>query len=354
MNRFVILASATLATLASMISSNAALAQSAASRGSVWYNGTEAPLRYHTNTANRINSVERIGVGQYKVSFTNLGSSGGNVQVSAYGGNHRCNVVDWNNIGGTLLANVACVSPNGQPIDGMFTAMFEKASPSQYFPKAYVWANQESATGSYTPDLSYQFNSRGLTNTIQRVGVGSYDVRLAGMNQLGGNVLVSSYGNQAKHCKVNYWNVSGNDTVARVNCFNAAGQVIDSKFSLNYQKGDSLSNDVYSDLYAWSSSTGSISPVYAHNGSYGSGVLTGSNPSIGNYVVTLPANLSGYKTTAFVTAYGGDAAHCNISSWNTNASANTSQANISCFNPQGQAVNSAFTFRMITNAVVPQ
>src|SRR5262245_42166976 len=57
----------------------------------------------------------------------------------------------------------------------------------------YVWANQPSSA-SYTPSLTYQFNSAGGTNTITRSGVGQYTVHFPGLSTLGGHVQVTAYG----------------------------------------------------------------------------------------------------------------------------------------------------------------
>jgi hypothetical protein len=351
MNRFALVASAALTLLVQ----SASLAQTApVGRGALWSDGTSAPSGYQFNTTGAINSVEKTATGRYTLRFPGLGTSGGNVQVTAYRGNHHCKVVNWFSSGATQIVNVACFSPAGTPIDGMFTAMVENYSAPnstlyQSYKKAYVWADQPN-TASYSPAPGYSYNSANSINSIQRIGIGTYDVQLGRMNEVGGNVQVTAYGDNSDYCKVQNWSTANGVTTARVRCFNALGQSADSRFSLNYQMRNTLMGQEYSDFYSWNS--GAPSPTYEHNGAF-AGFQSLANPSVGNYVVTLPAKMSGYKTSALITGYGSSGERCNINFWNTASSATTSQVHVSCTNVQGQPVNSAFSLRFLSNAIVP-
>jgi hypothetical protein len=351
MKRFALVASAALTLLMQSVS----LAQSTpVGRGAVWSDGTGAPITYQFNTSGGTNTITKTATGRYTVRFPGLGTSGGNVQVTAYRGNHHCKVVNWYSSGTDQIVNVACFSPNGAAIDGLFTAMFENypapnSSLYQSYKKAYVWADQPN-TASYNPSAGYQYNSANSINSIQRIGTGTYDVQLGRMNELGGNVQVTAYGDNSDHCKVQHWNTASGVTTARVRCFNTFGQAADSRFSLNYQMRNTLMGNEYSDFYSWNA--GAPSPTYEHNGGFG-GAQSLANPSVGNYTVTLPAKMSGYKTSALITGYGASSDRCNINYWNTASSATTSQVHVSCVNAQGQPVNSAFSLRFLSNAVVP-
>ena len=58
---------------------------------------------------------------------------------------------------------------------------------------------------SYTPNLTYQFNSTGAVNTITRSGVGVYTVHFPGLDGNGGTALVTAYGGGNESCKVASW-----------------------------------------------------------------------------------------------------------------------------------------------------
>jgi hypothetical protein len=95
-------------------------------------------------------------------------------------------------------------------------------------PRAYVWANQQGAA-SYTPSLSYQYNSTGGTNTITRSGVGVYQVRLPGAGNVSGHVQVTAYGSGSTRCKVQSWTSTVTAKLVNVRCFDTAGAPADSR-----------------------------------------------------------------------------------------------------------------------------
>jgi hypothetical protein len=116
---FTILAALALPTLAS-----------AQKSGYVWADNptsasyTPSPT-YSFNSSGGATDITRSGVGTYAVQFSGLGggsSSGGNVQVTAYGGgSETCKVVSWGSGGANFVANVRCFNSAGSPADTRYS-----------------------------------------------------------------------------------------------------------------------------------------------------------------------------------------------------------------------------------------
>jgi hypothetical protein len=152
--------------------------------GYVWANnptaGSYTPsTTYQRNLTRTLatNTITRSGVGYYKVVFENLGIySGGTIDVTAYGpGPGECKVQNWGPTLADMNVYVRCFNANGAALDTMFTAALTRPISSSRF--GYVWANSPSSA-SYTPSTTYQYNSTFATNTITRLGAGTYRVRL--------------------------------------------------------------------------------------------------------------------------------------------------------------------------------
>ena len=112
--------------------------------------------------------------------------------------------------------------------------------------QCYVWANDPSNPGPYTPSTPYSYNAvgRSAANTISRTAVGTYVVTCKGVGGgalfsgsgswgAGGHVQVTAYGGEdADHCKVVNWATGGADFVANVRCYNRTGALSDNRFDL--------------------------------------------------------------------------------------------------------------------------
>lgn len=109
---------------------------------------------------------------------------------------------------------------------GLFAAA-ANAAPSDH---AYLWADQAS-TASYTPNLTYQRNSSGATNTMVRTGVGVYQAHLPNLGALAGVVHVTAYGSVPHTCKVASWGPSGSTPDVDVRCFDALGAPVDTPYT---------------------------------------------------------------------------------------------------------------------------
>jgi hypothetical protein len=232
---------AALSLLAFVLHPAVASAQGFPGWGYVWADNPTAAsytpnLTYTGNPSNSPVSITRTGMGQYTVSFQNFGGhgqAGGNVQVTAYGGyNEYCKVVNWNSSGTDFLVNVHCFTPLGYPVDTRFDA--QAIWPISRLQHGFAWADQPTAA-SYTPSSTYAYNAAGGPITITRSGAGLYAVRFAnlgGHGVAGGTVQVTAYGSDSAHCKVDRWSSAGPDFIADVRCFTAAGDPVDTYYSV--------------------------------------------------------------------------------------------------------------------------
>ncbi|QZZ20976.1 FAD-binding protein [Leptothermofonsia sichuanensis E412] len=324
-----------------------------ACKGWVWANQPTATSyipdqNYQYNSAGGINEIVRLGVGQYKVKLPRLGRSGGMVHVSAYRGNHYCKVANWNFSGNNQFVNVNCFSPNGTPIDGQFVMLFYKGvRQSGSWTDAYLWANQPT-TAEYTPDTSYQWNSKGLVNTVRRIGTGHYQATLPGMNVAGGTVLVTAYGTGTERCKVGGWNWSGNSTIVNVYCFNVDGNPVDTRFTLSFMTDVDLGvpepDGWWSGGYVWADQPTETDYVPATNYQRNTNSNTPNRIkrlSTGAYQVHFP-NLSLAHSTAQVTAYGSGSEYCTVQYWGSDGS-NGAIVSVQCFDRSGALVDTRFT-----------
>lgn len=77
---------------------------------------------YQFNSVGGSNTIARTAVGTYTVNLPSLGTSGGHVQVTAYGaGSNECKVSSWGPSGTTQKVNVRCVNTAGAAADSYFT-----------------------------------------------------------------------------------------------------------------------------------------------------------------------------------------------------------------------------------------
>lgn len=209
-------------------------------RAYVWANDPAAAQydpapSYQHNSTGATNSISRSGVGQYRVLLPGLSSTGGHVQVTAYGGGTGyCKVQTWNDSGADEVVDVRCFDSAGNPSDEQFTMVFVDGAPLVPKPgaaDAYLWASDPMAA-AYAPNLGYQHSSAALAGTIARAGVGDYEVTLPGVAGPGGHVQVTSHFLGASTCGVDNWNDVGFDMSVDVSCYDPAGNPVDAFFTI--------------------------------------------------------------------------------------------------------------------------
>jgi hypothetical protein len=344
--------------------------------GWVWANSASATLNVaytpsigyqynlHYNALPVANTtVTRTGTGRYKVIFTNFNVTGGTAHVSAYGGNHYCNVQSRALNGNDVEVYVNCFTPAGLPTNGRFTAFFYQddviGKPTTQG-NAYLTTHRLSGTlnSCYTPTRDLQFNSRGAVNQVCFKGTGHYEVRLASMNKnlseanKGGTVLVTALGGTNK-CQVGNWEELGTEVRANIFCHQGSTPA-NSLFSFSFmrQPGNLSSNfpeDQFEAWYVWANAAPTPSLFYQSN-TYGnpndSSDATKATMTLlagaGHYRVTLPGVKSFNKTTAQVSAYGNNGNYCSIVQWDASSTAGATDVTVRCYNAAGSAAASQF------------
>jgi hypothetical protein len=310
----------------------------------------------YSSTSN--NTVTQLSTGRYRVDFPGVGGeTGGNVQVTAYGGsNERCKVESWGSSGTTMSATVRCNTPNGALTNSLFTISYVGRAGVVGVEGGYVWANQPTTT-DYTPNVFFQWNSAGRGNRIHRNGTGSYTVSLTKLGPLSGTVEVTAYGTGSQYCKVQNWGPGGEDQQVNVGCFTATGAPTDTQFALVFSAGSPNGTSAYT--YAWSSDA--TSPSVTPSLAYQRGFIGGDGPVNGGSVITTPVTMdhsqTGFysvhlpqmsdaggtfgKSNVKVTGYGFDNTTCKIMGWGNNGSG--VDASVQCHDTAGNAADALFT-----------
>lgn len=173
--------------------------------------------------------VYRTGVGTYQVLFKGLGAllqgTGGHAQVGAVGtAQLHCKTVRWSSAP-DILVEVNCFTAAGAPADSKFTVLF--LTPTDHL--TYAFADQPTATSSYTPSPFYSSNPTGGAISVTRPSLGRYTVSWTGVDPTifdGGDVQVTAYGTGNVQCKVEGWGAAS----ATVRCFSPGGLLRDSLF----------------------------------------------------------------------------------------------------------------------------
>lgn len=199
------------------------------------------------NSTGTLNRVFHTGPGTYSVEFRGIGFSdiGGIVQVTAEDANPgvSCQVESWGaSASGVQAASVLCFTLAGTPADAAFYASYVKQSGTATAGYAYLWSDQPTATGTFTPNRTYSYNSRGQVNRVVHTGPGHYVAYLPGEATTGGTVKVSAYGTAADWCTVasSVPNSPAHRQQVDVRCFDATGTATNTFFTLTFARGQSL------------------------------------------------------------------------------------------------------------------
>jgi hypothetical protein len=329
--------------------------------GYVWSNlaspsGCYAPsatYSYNSRTQGQLNNtICHVGVGSYVVHFPGLQSSGGNVQVTAYGSNlANCKVAYWVSTSTEEQVGVVCYSLAGVSQDNLFVASFASGRDGSAGLFDFVWADQPTAS-SYIPSTVYSEDnnySLGQSVTITRSGTGSYTVSFPVFSGpvAAGSVKVTAYGSGSGVCKVGSWGPSGGNELVGVQCYSASGAPSDEYFSMVFASGmNVLGDNTLAEAYAWADqpSSSSYTPSLQYQrDTVGSkiGTITISRAGVGTYDVAMPfQNIGLDGGHVQVTAYGSGTNRCQIRNWSSNSSGRT--ARILCYTSTGTMADSFF------------
>ena len=211
------------------------------------------------NSAGGANTVTILGTGQFQVVLHGLGNSlNSNVEINAYNTNghpHICTSQGWTSANGVdVTAYVGCYDFAGTPYSGDFSLFYQSRSTATGGWAGYIWADQPGAA-SYTPNVNYNYNNRGGSNTVTRQSAGVYTVTFPGL-RAGGNPQVtaySGYGNgPSAHCELSGWTTGrATTTTVGVLCFNASGAPADEYFNLAYNQSSLEGEGMVSGLWAY-------------------------------------------------------------------------------------------------------
>ena len=212
-----------------------------------------------------------------------------------------------------------CFDANGNPQNNYFSVLYQ--SRGQLFGNAgkgmaYLWADQPTEA-SYTPNLAYQYNSTGATNTMVRNGTGSYTASMPGLTKTGGDVLVTAYGNGPARCQTSGWTSDQSGTSVNILCFDNTGAAADEMFTLLYTLGvDAAPVNGFNlkGAYAWANKPEQMqiyTPAHAYNyNGFGGGKLTAQKTGTGQYTLNVPNGQNSITGLVIVSGYGSAGVNC--------------------------------------------
>ena len=316
------------------------------------------PAEHQWNSSSPWTSVNEVcqdDVGQYTVLLPGLAASAGTVQVTAYGTDDaHCKVASWAPSGANQRIRVRCFTAAGAPTDSQFNLSYANLTGTGGYPLGYVF-NSQPASASYTPPLNYQFNSTGAANTITKLsGAGRYMISLPGLAAANaGNIQVTAYGTGSEWCTVWNWGPNGTALHLQVQCYNAAGALVDSKFTATYVRNGNIlgrsvccNSDGHPTAYANAHNPTAASYVPAVSYKFGfdpAGLIK--RLSTGRYEVDFdwPAD----QGIVHVTAIGGGTARCKVEAWGTGT-----KTLVRCTTPSGQPVDATYLFHHVGPFIV--
>lgn len=287
-------------------------------------------------------TVSVVGTGQYKITFAGAAASGGVVHVTAINSApHWCQVNSFGPSGVDEVVMISCYRVGGAPDFTNFSAIFSSSS------------GPASAVGSFgyvhstpTGALVSQYNSAGWANTVIHTGPGQWDVKFPGLSTPGpidGSLQATAVSSPTvpARCKVLTWSSSSSGQVAQVRCFNAAGALADTRFTLTYQYQRSLYGGFAPPKYfgyLWNKPVGGP-PSTNFNSILGPGANTLSPGTLS--LVTFPA-LAMLPDDIQVTAYGPGSDFCGLNFPWTHAGSDTFVRDVNCFTNAGAPSASGF------------
>jgi uncharacterized protein YjdB len=194
---------------------------------------------YADNSSGGAVTITRTNTGDYTVRWAGLARTAGQleetVMVGAYGSApRRCNVVSWEAFAtADLTAVVRCTDLNGAPADSRFVAtIVDRGRAARRY--GLTWADQPTSPIYTTTNNNYSRTSTAGATSVSRMAAGNYLVRLGGQARTGASpetVLVTSYGSTA-YCKASQWAGNGADMLVTVLCFDPAGNLADTRFTV--------------------------------------------------------------------------------------------------------------------------
>lgn len=314
----------------------------------MWTSGGHTYYSYAKNSGGGPITISRSGAGAYQVRFGGLGSlvsgGGGVAHAEAYGSAARfCTVGSWYPSGADLLINVYCFGAGGARQDSYFVANFVEASGSTLAADgvSYLWSDNPTSP-MYTPSSWYRYDASGGTPWVARDAPGLYAVKLPASAAQKETTFyqITAYTSAAVHCKVAAYLADG---IARVQCRDAAGTLVDSRFTITWTIHNLLQQIAPTALATVGDTYPSGGPAPAitwTNDSSLSGSYAVTRISPGRYEVFFPQIIdsSGH---AVAYAIGYQHARCHVQYWIPSGTADM-RVGVACSDPTGSPVNTPF------------
>ena len=304
------------------------------------------------SSAAAANTIGRESRGVYGVFLGDMATVGGIVHVSTLGTTPRvCTVQGWNPDPPDEDLGVACFDDNGHPADAMFALTFLNSN-SVSTQLAYLWADQPTVT-NYTPDLNYQQNPTGASNTIHRRGHGDYVVHFPGLTGFPGHnkgvTAITAYSSVPTSCREADRSVTGGAQLVHVLCSRRNGTPLDTPFDVTFMEGTSLIGASGSPgAYLRSDSAGHVASLTSYRYASNGRLPTGKRTSKGVYLETLPGQRPGGAAivTAVASAHAGFA-RCQVASIRT--SGHPQKIGVRCYDATGHLKDSAFYLEFVND-----
>lgn len=191
--------------------------------------------------------------GRYEVFLPSIAmgifsSDGGVPTVSAFGSvPARAEVDNWMTTAAGTWVRIRTFDLGGTPMDAAFSLNFADdvgfginvAEDRLNMYGGYVFADHP-ADGMYNPSVDFNNITAEPPSEVRRLAMGSYQVRFSALKDRNKTTaLVTAIGRRGEYCTLGgWWGAGGTDVF--VNCYNAAGEPVDSRFTLTYLTDDTV------------------------------------------------------------------------------------------------------------------
>jgi hypothetical protein len=251
----------------------------------------------------------KLAPGQFRVRFPQVAGKGAGVPhvTAASRMGHYCEVIHWFRSGADQIVDVQCHKPGGWPEDTEFSVLWTASSGKVSDATSHAYVEWNGGVGE-------SYNSMDQENKVEPVGVGQYEVRLAGMAHglFAGNVQVTAVQPNAapRRCKVDGWTTDGDDVLVKVFCYDQDGVLTDSDFVLSYHRQRPVIGSLGPPWYFGYLDTAAGGPTNYHS-LFGVGANTVVD-NYGSYMAIFP-QIGFLETHAQVVAHGDGSNYCNLS-----------------------------------------
>ena len=322
---------------------------------------------YQYNSATGVITVTWDTIGTYIVNIPNMANSitgnQGTAHAVAYNGNHHCHVTGWIASATapttTQTVTVQCYDPAGNRFNGQFYVLYQRESrTATEWNDAYLWADRPTLA-NYTPDVLFNWNSKGTANTMTRSGAGRYRAILTGLNSKVkhfGNVMVDTYGSSnGTHCQSTGWGQVGADQYVDIACNTPAGVANDTRFQLSFfsdvafgvQTGDQQLRGAFL-LADQPTAPAAYVPTLLNNYNSTGGLNRITRQSAGTYLVEIPGVLAVNSATVQVREFNA-AGYCGLGVRPANQPLGGASVIVTCFSYAGAPADLQFNLLYLTN-----